>query len=448
MQWEASRVELYQCDFCGRMTRFPRYNHPGKLLDTRKGRCGEWANAFALCCVSMGWETRYCVDFTDHVWCEVFDPSGGGRGGGGCWVHCDPCENAYDAPLMYESGWGKKLTYVFGVTHEEITDVTRRYTRKWTREVLPRRTEAPSEEWLRLTLTILNSLRQASLPPERVQQLRVRATIEEAELNALSQEEDESGEKKENKRMLKPEETIGRISGSQEWKEARGETGAKQSQSCSVPPFIPSFGFDVASSSSAAASSSIPSDSNSTSNTSLNPREGGDDESKFSNHLYFDGITTSSSSSSLSWLCFVKDCHLVTIPSPLGSNEQQVIRLTAQKPSQTGAVWIRDRIPIRDGFLAKFRFRVSKQGQQQQQQQQQGADGFAFVIHNDPRTRGREGRGPNEIIGEGGCELGYGGISHCLAIEFDLYQNEDKCRDPNGNHISIQTRGSAPNRFD
>jgi hypothetical protein len=38
----AGTVEVYECSSCKTLTRFPRYNHAGKLLKTKRGRCGEW----------------------------------------------------------------------------------------------------------------------------------------------------------------------------------------------------------------------------------------------------------------------------------------------------------------------------------------------------------------------------------------------------------------------
>ncbi|KAG8363779.1 hypothetical protein BUALT_Bualt19G0057800 [Buddleja alternifolia] len=128
----ASRVELYRCKTCSTMTRFPRYNDPLKLLETRKGRCGEWANCFTLYCRAFGYESRLTLDFTDHVWTECFSPYLGR------WMHLDPCEGIYDNPLLYEKGWNKKLSYVIAIAKDGVYDVTKRYTRKW-HEVLSRR---------------------------------------------------------------------------------------------------------------------------------------------------------------------------------------------------------------------------------------------------------------------------------------------------------------------
>ncbi len=56
----------------------------------------------------------------------------------GRWTHVDACEGAYDAPFMYESGWGKKLSYVFANGENYVVDVTPRYTQRW-EEVRTRR---------------------------------------------------------------------------------------------------------------------------------------------------------------------------------------------------------------------------------------------------------------------------------------------------------------------
>ncbi len=63
-----------------------------------------------------------------------------------------------DNPMMYEGGWGKKLTYIISCSCFETVDVTRRYTSKW-QEVLQRRLEVP-ELWLSRTLAQLNTQMQ------------------------------------------------------------------------------------------------------------------------------------------------------------------------------------------------------------------------------------------------------------------------------------------------
>jgi hypothetical protein len=128
----AGRTEIYRCKECNQITRFPRYNNPSHLLKTRRGRCGEWANAFCLICRSLSLDARYVLDFTDHVWVEVWLPSLQR------FVHADCCEKTMDAPLMYESGWNKKLTYILSFSRYGVVDSTSRYSRKYS-EVLLRR---------------------------------------------------------------------------------------------------------------------------------------------------------------------------------------------------------------------------------------------------------------------------------------------------------------------
>ena len=67
----AGRVELWRSARDERVVRFPRYNDPKKLFETRTGRCGEWANAFCACLRALGIRARYVWNSEDHVWTGV-----------------------------------------------------------------------------------------------------------------------------------------------------------------------------------------------------------------------------------------------------------------------------------------------------------------------------------------------------------------------------------------
>ena len=203
LQWGGNRVENYRCNSCGRFTRFVRYNHPGKLLQTRVGRCGEWANCFTLCCRAMNFESRYVLDWTDHVWTEVYSESQKR------WLHCDPCENTCDKPLLYEVGWGKKLTYIIAFSKDDVQDVSWRYSANHP-ELLKRRTEC-REKWLVNTVENLVKKRWNMLSEARKNTLLHRKLSELVELITPKSADGQN--------------LSGRISGSVAWRLARGETG-------------------------------------------------------------------------------------------------------------------------------------------------------------------------------------------------------------------------------
>lgn len=207
----AHAVENYRCEAgCVQLTRFPRYNDPGRLLETRVGRCGEWANCFTLLCLAAGLDVRYVVDWGDHVWTEVY--SAAQRR----WLHADPCENVCDEPLLYEAGWGKKISYVIAYSPDDIQDVTWRYTAQPS-TVLSART-ACRETWLVCAIIDLRKniqqerLRANTITPARLMQLEERTAMELVELMM------------ENKSAANN--LPGRTTGSEEWRRARGELGA------------------------------------------------------------------------------------------------------------------------------------------------------------------------------------------------------------------------------
>ena len=89
------RVEQHRCysTSCGVIRRFVRYYKVSTLLQTREGRCGEWAHLFYAILRLLheqkvpGWEgvqARYVWNSEDHVWAEAWFEAEGR------WLHVDP----------------------------------------------------------------------------------------------------------------------------------------------------------------------------------------------------------------------------------------------------------------------------------------------------------------------------------------------------------------------
>ncbi|KAK7284260.1 hypothetical protein RJT34_19004 [Clitoria ternatea] len=215
-RYGASRVELYRCTFCSKPTRFPRYNDPIKLVETRKGRCGEWANCFTFYCRAFGYESRLILDFTDHVWTECFSPLLER------WMHLDPCEGIYDKPLLYEKGWNKKLNYVIAIAKDGVYDVTKRYTRKW-HEVLSRRTLL-TEPSLSSALSDITREIRRGFSSQLLSTIEARDLEENQHIERSLHSEDDGS-------ISLP----GRRSGDEEWRKSRLEIGSDNLSSSACP---------------------------------------------------------------------------------------------------------------------------------------------------------------------------------------------------------------------
>lgn len=102
------------------------------------------------------------------------------------------------------------------------------------------------------------------------------------------------------------------------------------------------------------------------------------------------------------------------------------LQLTDSEEWVSAACWYHKKALVQYGFETEFQFKIDKHGGWQGK----GADGIAFVISNDPK-------GFN--IGDLGEGIGYQGLSNCLVIEFDTFDNQEG----GDNHISIHNNGQS-----
>ncbi len=116
---------------------------------------------------------------------------------------------------------------------------------------------------------------------------------------------------------------------------------------------------------------------------------------------------------------------------------RKVLRLAPARRNQAGAVWFRDKQPVRSGFETTFTFQLT---QQDGFFQFHGTDGFAFVLQNS---------GPAALGGRGSAG-GFGvtdptnprhsGIPWTVAVFFDTLRNPEE-GDPSSNYIAIRANG-------
>uniref|UniRef100_A0A146MAV1 Peptide-N(4)-(N-acetyl-beta-glucosaminyl)asparagine amidase n=2 Tax=Lygus hesperus TaxID=30085 RepID=A0A146MAV1_LYGHE len=200
-------VEDHECTGCRNVTKFPRHTDASILIETRKGRCSEWAQVFTLFCRAIGYRARLVVDVTDHVWTEVYSIALKR------WMHVDSCEASVDQPLLYEKGWGKKLSYIVAVGIDDIQDVSWRYSADH-KGLMARRDPQADKILVQNVIQKRNELHQR-YPLQIRRRLMVGVILELLEL------------------MVEPTtnaEYCGRISGDKDWIQSRSEDGGHSAQ--------------------------------------------------------------------------------------------------------------------------------------------------------------------------------------------------------------------------
>lgn len=107
-----------------------------------------------------------------------------------------------------------------------------------------------------------------------------------------------------------------------------------------------------------------------------------------------------------------------------GSN----VAIAGSDTLSAGSIWLKGKVSYDNGFTSTFVFRLSEGDDHQSPDGGSvGADGIAMVMQLEVPA----------LTGGVGLGIGYDGLPHGLAIEFDTYRNS-AANDPDGDHVAVQ----------
>jgi hypothetical protein len=122
---------------------------------------------------------------------------------------------------------------------------------------------------------------------------------------------------------------------------------------------------------------------------------------------------------------FTLNGQAAEIGNPVLANGRQVLRLNLSENDRLGSAFLTQ--PLGNSslsFSTAFSFQITRVPDYEP------GDGLTFVL---------QGQGPDAIGGDG-WQLGYGGITPSLAVEFDTYNNGTDDQS-NSNHVAIDVNG-------
>jgi len=142
----------------------------------------------------------------------------------------------------------------------------------------------------------------------------------------------------------------------------------------------------------------------------------------------------------------------------LGSCDYTAFRVIDAVSGSIGAVWYANAQEVVKAFNISFSFMITKpsvtcdtvskvtgafvqtlHSHYYETCSTSGGEGFALVIRDDTAAAPT-----NTTYGEGGSNLGYGGIPNSIAIEFDTVYTADNV-EPRESHVAIHSRGKSAN---